>query len=55
LDLVEKQQPDIFNNENHKFLDPYAKTGIFLREIASRLFKSERLIKRFPDLQERAN
>lgn len=50
LDLLPK---DIWNNPNIKFLNPFTKNGVFLREIAKRLLVG--LEKEFPDLQERVN
>ncbi|PLA34941.1 Eco57I restriction-modification methylase domain-containing protein [Corynebacterium amycolatum] len=44
---------DIWANPNVKFLDPFTKSGIFLREITRRL--SEGLIHEIPNLQERVN
>lgn len=44
---------NIWANRNVKFLDPCAKSGIFLREITSRLTKG--LATEIPDLDERVN
>jgi hypothetical protein len=43
----------IWEDKNVKFLDPFTKSGVFLREIVRRL--SEGLEKEIPDLQERIN
>lgn len=43
----------IWSDKTVKFLDPCAKTGVFLREITSRL--TEGLKDEIPDLQERVN
>ena len=43
----------IWANKDVKFLDPFTKSGVFLREIASRLTKG--LEAEIPDLQERVN
>ena len=48
LDLLPK---NIWESKNITFLDPCAKTGIFLREIAKRLLKG--LKKEIPVLEER--
>ncbi|MGQ9926102.1 MAG: Eco57I restriction-modification methylase domain-containing protein [Chloroflexaceae bacterium] len=50
LDLL---PPEIWSDLNARFLDPAAKTGVFLREIARRLDKG--LESRIPDRQERIN
>jgi site-specific DNA-methyltransferase (adenine-specific) len=44
---------DIWANRNVKFLDPFTKSGVFLREITSRLTKG--LAAQIPDLDERVN
>lgn len=44
---------DLWANRSVKFLDPFTKSGVFLREIASRLVKG--LAEEIPDLQERVN
>ena len=48
LDLLPQE---LFQNKETKFLDPFCKSGVFLREIAKRLIKG--LEKKIPDLQER--
>ena len=50
LDLLPKE---VWSNPNLTFLDPAVKTGIFLREITSRLIDG--LADQIPDLQERVN
>ncbi len=50
LDLLPS---DLWNNHEIKFLDPFSKTGVFLREITSRLIDG--LEEKFPDLEERIN
>jgi site-specific DNA-methyltransferase (adenine-specific) len=44
---------DIFSNTEIKFLDPFAKSGVFLREITSRLTKG--LEDSIPDLNDRVD
>ena len=44
---------DIWTNKSVKFLDPFTKSGVFLREITSRLTKG--LALEIPDLNERVN
>lgn len=50
LDLLPK---DIWENKEIKFLDPFSKSGVFLREIAKRLMTG--LEKKIPNKQERIN
>ncbi|GAB4421672.1 MAG: Eco57I restriction-modification methylase domain-containing protein [Anaerolineales bacterium] len=50
LDLL---PPEIWRDKNATFLDPAAKTGVFLREIAKRLMDG--LADEIPDRQERIN
>src|SRR5271156_2245634 len=44
---------DLWADKTVKFLDPFTKSGVFLREITSRLTKG--LAKEIPDLQERVD
>ena len=44
---------NLWTNKNLTFLDPCAKSGVFLREIVKRL--SEGISKEIPDLTERTN
>ena len=39
LDTLEENNPNIFKDKNKKFLDLYVKSGLYLSEIAKRLFK----------------
>ena len=50
LDLLPQE---LFSDPNATFLDPAAKSGVFLREIAKRLLKGLEPI--YPDLQERTD
>ena len=38
VDLLEEQDPEIFKNKEITFIDLYAKSGLYLTEIAKRLF-----------------
>lgn len=51
LELVEKNNPDIFNNPNLKFIDLYAKSGLYIVEIIKRLYVG--LEDRIPNHTER--
>ena len=44
---------DLWADPSVKFLDPFTKSGVFLREITTRLVKG--LAEQMPDLQERVN
>ncbi len=44
---------DLWQNSKVKFLDPFTKSGVFLREITTRLTVG--LAKEIPDIQERVN
>jgi len=50
LDLLPKE---IWSDKNAKFLDPFCKSGVFLREIAKRLDAG--LEKEIPNKQKRIN
>jgi site-specific DNA-methyltransferase (adenine-specific) len=50
LDMLPKK---IWSDKNARFLDPFCKTGVFLREIAKRLMVG--LATQIPNEQERAN
>jgi len=50
---VDHKGADLWANKDVKFLDPFTKSGIFLREITSRL--TEGLKDEIPDLQKRVN
>lgn len=49
--MLDMLPQELFSNPDAKFLDPFCKSGIFLREIAKRLLKG--LVSQIPDLQER--
>ncbi len=51
VDLLEEQDPEIFKNRETTFIDLYTKSGLYLTEIAKRLF--EGLREAIPDEYER--
>lgn len=51
--MLDTLPSELWSNKNAKFLDPFCKSGVFLREIAKRLIKG--LEPQIPDLQERVN
>ena len=40
MDMLEKENPDIFKDSTKTFIDLYTKSGLFLTEITKRLFKN---------------
>lgn len=42
VDRLERYQPGIFASTKHNFLDPYMKSGMFITEIAKRIFEQTR-------------
>ena len=50
---ADNNNANIWEDENVKFLDPCTKSGVFLREITSRLTVG--LEKKIPDLQKRVD
>ena len=53
VEILEKESPELFENPETKFLDPYIKSGLFSAEIAKRLFNSPKMQELFPDDNER--
>lgn len=51
--MLDNLPKEIWEDENTKFLDPVSKTGVFLREITSRLING--LEKKIPNLEKRIN
>lgn len=51
--MLDMLPQDLWSNPDAKFLDPFTKSGVFLREIAKRLLVG--LEKQFPVLEERIN
>lgn len=51
--MLDMLPAELWSNPDARFLDPVSKTGVFLREIASRLM--EGLKEQMPDLQQRAD
>lgn len=47
--MLEKENPDCFNDPNHTFLDPYMKSGMYITEIVKRLYQSNHMKELFPD------
>jgi len=51
--MLDNLPKEIWEDENTKFLDPVSKTGVFLREITSRLIDG--LERKIPNLEKRIN
>lgn len=54
-DLLEKENPGCFDDPDATFADLYMKSGMYITEIVTRLFQSQRMKTLFPDEAERLN
>jgi site-specific DNA-methyltransferase (adenine-specific) len=52
-EILNHLPPEIWRDKNARFLDPFCKSGVFLREITKRLLVG--LEKQIPDQQKRIN
>lgn len=53
VDLFEKEEPGCFANPDHTFADLYIKSGLFIAEIAKRLYRNPEMKRLFPDGEKR--
>ena len=53
VDLFEQENPGCFDDPDHTFADLYMKSGLFITEIVTRLYNSERMRELLPDGDER--
>lgn len=53
VDALEKEDPGCFDDPAHTFIDPYMKSGLYIVEIAKRLFHSPTMKAAIPDDGER--
>ena len=53
VDLLEQENPGCFDDPNATFADLYMKSGLFITEIATRMYNSEALMDAIPDDGER--
>lgn len=53
VDSLEVENPDIFSDSTKTFFDPYVKSGLYLTEVAKKLYHNEQIIAEFPDENER--
>ncbi len=49
VDALETENPECFNEPTKTFADLYAKSGLFIAEIAKRLYRSEAMKQHYPD------
>lgn len=52
-DMLEKENPGCFDDPNKTFIDMYMKSGLYITEIVTRLFRSSRMKALYPDDRER--
>jgi len=55
VDMLEKENPGCFDDPNKSFADLYMKSGMYLAEIVTRLYRNENMKKIYPDNKERLN
>lgn len=55
VDLLEKENPGCFDDPDKSFADLYMKSGMYLAEIVTRLYRSEKMKQLYPDNKERLN
>ena len=53
VDMLEKENPGCFDNDQDTFADLYMKSGLYIAEIVKRLFRSEKMKQLHPDEKER--
>lgn len=53
VDMLEKENPGCFDNDQETFADLYMKSGLYIAEIVKRLFRSEKMKELHPDDRER--
>lgn len=55
VDRLEQENPGCFDDPNATFADLYMKSGMYITEIVTRLYQSERIKALYPDNAERLN
>ena len=53
VDLLEKENPGCFDEDDKTFADLYMKSGLYIAEIVKRLFRSKKMKEKYPDDNER--
>lgn len=52
-DMLEKENPNCFDDDTKTFIDIYMKSGLYPAEIIKRLFKSKKMKALYPDANDR--
>lgn len=55
VDRLEQENPGCFDDPNATFADLYMKSGMYITEIVTRIYQSERMQALYPDSLERLN
>ena len=55
VDMLEQENPGCFDDSTKTFADLYMKSGMYISEIVTRLFRSEKLKQLYPDKKQRLN
>ncbi len=55
VDMLEKENPGCFDDPDKSFADLYMKSGMYLAEIVTRLYRSGKMKSLYPDNKERLN
>ena len=53
VDLLEEENPNIFDDPQKTFADLYMKSGLYITEIVRRLYNNAEMCKKIPDKRER--
>ena len=53
VDLMEKENPHIFEDPNKTFADLYMKSGLYITEVVRRLYNNSEMQRQIPDNRER--
>jgi hypothetical protein len=53
VDLLEAENPGCFDRDDKTFIDLYMKSGMYIAEIVKRLYQSEAMKTKYPDMTER--
>ena len=53
VDMFEQENPGCFDDPEHTFADLYMKSGMFITEIVTRLYNSDRMRELYPNGDER--
>jgi hypothetical protein len=53
VDLLEEENPHVFEDPNKTFADLYMKSGLYITEIVRRLYNNAEICRQIPDDRER--